>query len=148
MTRFREAAAEDVPAIVSLLHDDALGSGREAPGDPLYAAAFAALRGSGTRCIVGEAEGEIVACYELILIESLTLKATRRAQIEGVRIAGHLRGQGLGTRLIADAEARARAAGAGLLQLTMNLARTETRRFYERHGFEATHAGYKKALGG
>ncbi len=30
---FREATAEDIPAIVAMLADDALGAARETPGD-------------------------------------------------------------------------------------------------------------------
>jgi len=40
---FRRATAADVPAIVALLADDVLGAARETPGDPAYAAAFAAI---------------------------------------------------------------------------------------------------------
>ena len=37
---FRKATAADLPAIVALLADDALGAGRERPADPLPPAAL------------------------------------------------------------------------------------------------------------
>lgn len=58
----------------------------------------------------------------------------------------HLRGQGIGALLIADAEARARAAGCALIQLTSNAARTDARRFCERLDFTGSHIGFKKPL--
>jgi len=63
-----------------------------------------------------------------------------------VRVASGVRGQGVGALLISDAEARSRAAGAVLLQLTMNQSREDSRRFYEREGFVASHFGFKKSL--
>lgn len=72
--------------------------------------------------------------------------ATRRAEIEGMRIAASLRGRGMGARLIADAKARARAAGCGLLQLTSNASRSDALRFYQGAGFTPSHIGFKKPL--
>ena len=145
--RFREARREDVPAVVALLSDDALGATRE--GGPLerYLAAFDRLAGEpDNRLIVGEAAGEVVACYQITFITGLSLRAARRAQIEGVRVAEALRGQGVGAILVADAEARARAAGCTLVQLTTNRNRADAQRFYERLGFTASHIGFKRNL--
>lgn len=134
--------------MVALLADDRLGATRERP-EALgpYLAAFDAMADDPmNRLIVGETQGRIVATYHLTLIAGLTLGATLRAQIEGVRVASDLRGQGLGRALIADAEARAREAGAGLLQLTMNAGRADAARFYAARGFVASHTGFKKPL--
>lgn len=145
---FREAGAGDVPAVVALLADDMLGAGRERQDMAAYRAAFAAMQDEGANTlVVGEDEaGRIVATYQITFISGLSLAATRRAQVESVRVASHLRGQGMGRRMFADVEARARAAGCGLIQLTMNAARTESRRFYEGLGFEASHVGFKRYL--
>ena len=144
---FREARREDVPAIVALLADDALGASREGTADDRYLAAFDAIAAEGGNTIVvGEAGGRIVATYQITIISGLSLRAARRAQIESVRVAGDLRGQGIGARMFSDAEARARAAGATLLQLTMNAARTDAHRFYASLGFTPSHVGFKKAL--
>lgn len=144
---FREARRADVPAIVALLADDVLGRDRETAAADRYLAAFDAMQSeTGNHLIVGEDEGRIVACYQLIVMSGLSLGATRRAEIEGVRVAGDLRGQRLGAALIADAEARAKAAGCGLMQLTTNASRVDAQRFYESVGFTPSHIGFKKHL--
>ena len=144
---WREATRADVPAVVALLVDDMLGRSRERADMDHYLAAFDAMQAErGNRLYVAEDDGRVVACYQLIAMSGLSLSATRRAEIEGVRVASDLRGRGLGAALIADAEARARAAGCSLLQFTTNAARTDAHRFYRRLGFTASHIGFKKSL--
>ncbi|WP_306152256.1 GNAT family N-acetyltransferase [Roseovarius sp. MMSF_3281] len=148
MIRFRPATRADVAAVVALLADDMLGQGREADDLDRYLAAFDAMQAEGgNQLIVGEDKaGRVIATYQLTLISGLSLKAARRAQVESVRIARDRRGHGLGQRMFADVEARARAAGCRLIQLTMNATRTDSRRFYEGLGFEASHIGFKRYL--
>lgn len=147
MIHFREARREDVPAIVALLTDDMLGEGREGATPEIYLAAFDEVAASPSNAIlVAEQDGRIVATYQLTIIPGLSLKATRRAQIESVRVASTSRGLGLGEQLMADAEARARAAGCTLLQLTTNRSRERAHRFYERLGFTPSHIGFKRVL--
>jgi GNAT superfamily N-acetyltransferase len=144
---FRPARREDLPAIVGLLAEDAMGARRETGDLRDYEAAFDAIAAeAGNHVIVAERAGEIVATYQMTLISNLSLRAARRAQIEGVRVAAHLRGQGIGAQLMADAEARARAGGAELLQFTANKARKRAHGFYLRAGYEASHEGFKKTL--
>lgn len=145
---FREARRDDVSAIVALLADDHLGQGREGQDMTPYLEAFDAIsREGGNLVIVGEDEkGAVVATYQITFISGLSLSAARRAQMESVRVARHLRGQGAGRAMIGDAEARARAAGCRLIQLTMNTTRTDSRHFYEALGFTASHTGFKRYL--
>ena len=145
---FREATPRDVPVVVALLTDDVLGHARETATEDDYLRAFDQMSDEPqNHLIVGEnQEGEIVATYQITFVSGLSLAATRRAQIESVRIASHLRGHGLGAQMLADAEARARLAGCGLLQLTMNTNREDAHRFYISQGFEATHTGFKRRL--
>ncbi|MFG6082348.1 GNAT family N-acetyltransferase [Paracoccus litorisediminis] len=144
---FRPAQAADVAAVVALLADDILGRGREGTDLAPYLAAFEAMQAeAANQLIVGTIGPDIIACYQITFISGLSLTAARRAQIEGVRVAPDLRGQGIGADLIADAENRARAAGCTLLQFTTNKARLEAHRFYDRLGFTASHIGYKKSL--
>lgn len=144
---FRLAARDDVPAVISLLADDVLGRARERADPDPYLAAFDAMQAEGANhLIVGEEGGVVSACYQITFISGLSLSATRRAQIEGVRVAPALRGQGRGAMLIRDAEARARAAGCTLLQFTTNRSRADAHRFYGRLGFTPSHIGYKKSL--
>lgn len=144
---FRPALRKDVAAVVALLSDDMLGQGREWAGLDRYLAAFDAMQVEGSNhLIIGTDHSGILACYQITFISGLSLSASRRAQIEGVRVARDTRGQGLGALLIQDAEARARAAGCALLQFTTNRSRSDAHRFYERLGFTPSHIGYKKSL--
>ena len=144
---FREASEADIPAVLALLTDDYLGSTRESDALDPYIRAFREMsREPGNVIIVGEQHGKVVATYQLTLISGLSLSAARRAQIESVRVASDLRGQGIGGVLLRDAEGRARQGGAVLLQLTMNKTRDRTHAFYLANGFKGTHVGFKKTL--
>ena len=143
----RRATAEDVPAIVDLLADDDLGKTREAPGDPCYAEAFAAIAADANQFLaVVDDGGEIAGCLQLSFIPGLSLKGMWRGQIESVRIAASRRGQGLGHVMIDWAIGECRRRGCGLVQLTMNKTRKDSHRFYESLGFVATHEGFKLTL--
>ncbi|MDO9524490.1 MAG: GNAT family N-acetyltransferase [Gemmobacter sp.] len=147
MPRFRSAERADVPAVVALLADDALGASRETADLAPYLAAFDQMQSeSANHLIVAEAEGRIVATYQITFISGLSLRAARRAQVESVRVATDLRSRGLGAALMADAEARARAAGCRLIQLTTNKTRARAHAFYDGLGFTASHIGYKRDL--
>ena len=145
---FRTARREDVPAIVALLADGALGAKREKTSDPaVYAAAFEAVEASpDNEIIVGELDGAIVACLQLTVIPGLGRSGALRAQIEAVRVASSTRGMGLGDRLMREAIDRARDRGCGLVQLTSDKERVDAHRFYERLGFVASHEGMKLFL--
>lgn len=145
--RFREAARGDVAAVVALLADDVYGAKREtAPLEP-YLVAFDVMQAEGgNRLMVGEMEGRIVATYQLTFISGLSHRATRRAQVESVRVARDLRGQGLGRALMADAEGRARKAGCRMIQLTTQKGRRRAQVFYDALGFTPSHIGYKRIL--
>lgn len=144
---FRLAHREDVAAIIALLQDDALGVTREGSALDVYVQAFDAMaQEGGNLLIVGAMDVRIVATYQLTFITGLSLRAARRAQIESVRVASDLRGQGVGHLMVKDAVTRARAAGCSLMQLTMNKSRTDTARFYADLGFTPSHIGYKRNL--
>ena len=143
----RRASAQDVPAIVDLLADDDLGKTREAPGDPCYAEAFAAIEADPNQFLaVVDDGGEVVGCLQLSFIPGLSLKGMWRGQIESVRIAASRRGGGLGHVMINWAIEECRRRGCGLVQLAMNKSRSDTLRFYQSLGFEATHEGFKLFL--
>jgi GNAT superfamily N-acetyltransferase len=73
-------------------------------------------------------------------------QGSRRALIEGVRVARDHRGTGLGTRLFEWAIQRARDRGCRMVQLTTDKSRPDAMRFYEALGFVASHEGMKLVL--
>ena len=148
MIEFRNARAGDLAAIVRLLADDALGATRENADDLApYEKAFAALTAqNGNAVIVGDDDGEVVACLQLTIVPGLSRQGATRAFIEGVRVAQSLRSKGVGETLVRHAIDRARVAGCRMVQLTSDKSRTGAHRFYERLGFKASHIGMKLEL--
>lgn len=147
----RRATKGDVPAIVALLADDPLGSGRESAGDPgglvPYLRAFEAVdRDPAQVLTVAVAEERVVGTMQLTFIPGLSRRGALRAQIEAVRVAGSHRSEGLGTAMIAWAIDEARRRGAALVQLTTDKTREDAHRFYRRLGFVASHEGLKLDL--
>ena len=57
-----------------------------------------------------------------------------------------MQGQGIGSVMMEHAIGFARERGCKSVKLTSNLKRTDAHRFYERLGFEKTHAGFKLKL--
>lgn len=147
---FRRATAADVPVIVKMLADDALGRTREDvrdPPNPKYAAAFAAIEADGNQLLaVAERDGAVVGCLQISFIPGLSKIGTWRGQIESVRIAADNRGGGLGRKMIEWAIAECRQRGCGTVQLTTDKSRLDAQRFYVSLGFKASHEGMKLEL--
>lgn len=150
LVTFRRAVATDVPAIVDLLADDALGATRERPGlplDPRYADAFAAIdRDPNQLLAVVSDGGGIIGCLQISFIPGLSRLGLWRGQIESVRIAASHRGGGLGRRMFEWAIEQCRTRGCGLVQLTSDKSRADALRFYDGLGFKASHEGLKLEL--
>jgi hypothetical protein len=79
----REAVRTDLDAILTLLVDDVLGKNRDFPVvDERYEAAFAAIDSdSRTQLIVGDEDGEVVACMQITYIPGLGRHGGERSQL-------------------------------------------------------------------
>lgn len=147
---FRQAVRKDLPALVGLFADDSIGGHGDTTDPaalPLYESAFAAIQASPNDLLfVGVLKDEIVATAQVTLITSLTGRGTRRMAIEAVQTRADMRSRGIGARLINHCLDVARERGIALVQLTSNAKRPDAHRFYERLGFEKTHAGFKLRL--
>lgn len=148
--QFRRAVRGDLEAIVALFADDELGATREdasLPLNPAYEQAFEAIdRDENQHVLVAELRGEVIAAAQLTLIPYLSRMGSSRSIVESVRVASHLRGQGIGRQLMREAIRISRQWGCHLVQLTTDKARRDTRRFYESLGFVASHDGMKLFL--
>ena len=144
---FRRARVEDVAAIVALLADDQLGSGREDashPINPRYLDGFAAItRDDNQLLAVAERDGVVVGCLQLTFVPGISHLGAWRGLVEGVRVARSQRGGGVGEALMRWAIARCAERGCRMVQLTTNASRTDAQRFYKRLGFVASHVGMK-----
>ena len=154
MFRLRRANHADLPAMVRLLADDALGAGREAARDMgPYERAFEAIDADPSHLLVvgelvppGEEVGPVVATFQLSFLPGISRQGAWRSQLEGVRVASSLRGQGIGKLMVGWAVQESQKRGCNLMQLTTHTSRTGAHRFYEQLGFEASHVGMKLAL--
>ncbi|OEK04889.1 GNAT family N-acetyltransferase [Roseivirga misakiensis] len=145
---FRKATTEDIPALVEMLADDALGQARENFQTPLptaYLDAFEAIDKDKNQelIVVEDHENTIIGTLQLSFIQYLTYQGGIRAQIEAVRIKKDKRGLGIGKQMFEWAIQHARERKAHLIQLTSDKQRPSAIRFYEDLGFKATHEGMK-----
>ncbi|QNE16138.1 GNAT family N-acetyltransferase [Pseudarthrobacter sp. NBSH8] len=152
--RLRHAVSADLPGIVALLADDSLGAVREGGHEMApYERAFEAIDADpchllvvGEYVPVGAANGPVVATFQLSFLPGISRQGSWRSQIEAVRVAGSLRGQGLGNLMVGWAIDESRRRGCTLMQLTTHKTRTAAHRFYGRLGFDASHEGMKLTL--
>lgn len=146
--RIRPADANDIPAIVDMLADDALGATRESPDDLRpYFVAYERLQADPNQFVmVAVREDRVVGTFQLTVVPGLSRRGSTRSVIEGVRVHSSERGNGLGQLMIEWAIAESREQGCSLVQLTSDTARPDAHRFYERLGFVGSHVGFKLAL--
>jgi GNAT superfamily N-acetyltransferase len=152
--RLRPALRADLPAVVGLLADDAMGAGRERVADMgPYEKAFEAIDADPNHLlVVGEllppeaGEVRVVATFQLSFLPGISRQGSWRSQIEGVRVAGTLRGRGLGNLMLLWAIDESRRRGCSMMQLTTHKSRSAAHVFYERLGFDASHEGMKLTL--
>ena len=141
----RRAGRDDVGAIVAMLADDPLGSGRERLEDPLppsYFRAFEQVDGDpNIQLVVAEEGGGVVGCLQLCILPGISSQGASRGLIEDVRVASHCRSRGIGEQLVRWAIAEARAKGCKLVELLTHHTRVDAQRFYVRLGFQPSHVG-------
>lgn len=152
--RLRPASRGDLPAIVQLLADDSLGAARESDGDmEPYERAFEAIDADPRHLLVvgelvrpGSADTPVVSTFQISFLPGMSRRGAWRSQIENVRVAAGVRGQGIGNLMVQWAIAESRRRGCSLMQLTTHKSRTAAQRFYGRLGFTADHEGMKLPL--
>ncbi|MGZ8718847.1 MAG: N-acetyltransferase family protein [Aeromicrobium sp.] len=144
----RPAVPEDLQSILDLTGEDAIRAFDEptVPTDNQRAALDEITSDPVHDLLVGEVDGQVVATAHLSWLRVLMYDGGLMCQIESVRTATALRGQGIGRQLMESIEAEARRRGAARLQLTTNNKRLRAREFYQRLGFTPSHTGMKKML--
>lgn len=149
----RRAVRDDVVPLVALIAQDQLRAGGETldpDGQAPYLAAFELIDSDPANLliVVEDQAGTVVGTMQLTFIPGLARHGALRMQIEAVRVAESLRGNGLGAGMMRWAIAEAERRGARLIQLTSDNSRTDAHRFYEKLGFVKSHSGFKLAVAG
>ncbi len=147
----RAARRKNLPAIIGLLADDALGRQRERPDDPLpesYLQAFDAIIRDERNLILVAAgqDGAVLGCLHIAFLPGLSYQGATRALIEDVRVDTRRRGHGIGRKLLEWAIAEARRRECRLAELLVHETRADARRFYAGLGFQESHIGMRLAL--
>lgn len=147
---FRKAEPSDLPKIIALLADDPLGKSRETFTDPIlpcYTEAFTKIQNDPNQALmVILQKEEIIATFQLTLLHYLNRMGSSRVLLESVHVKESARNKGVGNQIIQWSVSWAKAQGANILQLTSDKQRPDAIRFYERHGFVASHEGFKLHL--
>lgn len=150
----RPARPGDLGAVVRIMAAGALVPGREDPTDLApYRAALADIEASGGSMVLVAEEpdpaggpGRVVGACQLIMFRHLQHHGGRCAEIESMHVDADRRSAGIGGALLEEAVRLAAEAGCYRVQLTSHLDRADAHRFYERHGFAASHRGFKRLL--
>ena len=133
----RAATLEDAEALATL--SDQLGY----PATPAQVAHRLGLlrERPGNAVFVAETPDERVAGW-VHVHGSYSLASDPNAQVAGLVVDEHLRGQGIGRALLARAERWAEAQGYDELRLHSNVVREGSHAFYARQGYESVKASY------
>ncbi|SHF14496.1 L-amino acid N-acyltransferase YncA [Arenibacter palladensis] len=148
---YRKATKEDLPAIIEMIANDALGQLRERFEDPLpeeYYSAFERINTDKNQelIVIENSQGEVVATFQLSFLQYLTYLGGIRCLVENVHVREDQTGKGIGKQMFQWIIERAKEKNVHLIQLTSNKLRPNAIRFYEGIGFKATHEGFKLHL--
>lgn len=145
--RARETDLTDIIAMFAA--DDKGGHGDTTDTDAFedYLKAFYIIDASqNENLFVAERSGEVVGTFQLLFTRTLTGRGSLTMILEAVQTRPDMRSRGIGKAMVEYAVEEARRRDCRMLQLTSNATRTDAHRFYERHGFEKSHAGFKMKL--
>lgn len=146
----RRATETDLPRIVELLSQLALGDERDSPIEPLPESYRAALHeieaDTRQQLLVAEVRGRVVATATLGIIPNLSYRGRPWAFVEGLVVDPSQRREGYGEALMRYAIEEARRAGCYKVSLTSNKRRSEAHLFYQKLGFAASHEGFRLLL--
>jgi len=144
----RSAAPGDVDRLIALLQHGALEDRKEDPSDQsAYLVALTEIQATGSSdVLVADLDGEVVGMCQLIVFRHFQRRGGLCAEVESMHVHPDFRGKGIGQQLLRASVDAAKRAGCYRVQLTSNLQRPDAHRFYERHGFVASHVGFKRLL--
>lgn len=145
---FRKAQDKDLNKIIQMLADDVLGKKRENLQDlEIYKKAFVEISNDKNNYLmVVEFANEIIATCHLVIMPSLTRMASKRINIEAVRVDKKFTNNGIGSWMIKKVIEFAQVNDVKIVQLTTDKTRIDAHRFYEKLGFKASHEGMKLYL--
>jgi GNAT superfamily N-acetyltransferase len=135
----RQATADDSDEIARLLHDFNTEFDTPSPGVDVLAARLRVLLG-------GDETIAILAGTPAVAMALVTLRPNvwypgPVALLDELYVVPHLRGNGIGSAIVARLVSIARARSVDLIEINVDEGDVDAQRFYERHGFAATEPG-------
>jgi GNAT superfamily N-acetyltransferase len=135
----RLATTEDAEEAARLLHDFNTEFDTPSPGVAFLAERLRVL-------LAGDDTAAILAGSPAVAIALITFRTNvwyegRVALLDELYVVPELRGQGIGSMIIAAMLSMARAGGVDLIEINVDEGDIDAQRFYERHGFATTEPG-------
>jgi GNAT superfamily N-acetyltransferase len=136
----REAAEEDIPAILALYSAASIGDGENFTVDEALLHLTSLSQYPSFRVFVALVDRTIVGTYELLIMDNMAKRGKRSGIVEDVAVDPHTQGQGIGRAMMQHALEQCRQAECYKLTLSSNLKRDDAHRFYDaldfkRHGY-------------
>ena len=140
----RVAEPADAQAVAELLDAFNREFATPTPGPDVLATRLRTL-------LAGNAVVALVSGAPPVAVALMTLRpnawyAGPVALLDELYVVPELRGRGIGSALLALVEVTARQRGAELLEINVDGEDTDTRRFYERHGYTNTEPGQHEPM--
>ena len=146
----KNAEERDLIALINLLNDDDLGNEREdntTPPIQSYINAFNEIQSdTNNKITVAILNDKVIGMMQVTFIPGLSMKGSKRCQIESVRIHKDYRNRGFGKKLINKGIEMAKKKNCSMVQLTSNKKRKDAIKFYKNVGFSSTHQSFKLEL--
>lgn len=118
-----------------LLSDFNTEFGSPTPGAVEFAARFGTLLARDDVLVLLTGRAEAPAGFAFLTLRPTPYADGPLAQLEELYVRPDLRGRGLGTELLQEAVRSVRQRGCAEMHINVDEIDTDTRRFYERHGF-------------
>lgn len=149
----RVAGAEEAPTVARLLDAFNREWDTPTPGVAKLAERVGPLLAAGD--MIALLAGDPAVALALLSLRPSAWYDAPVALLDELYVTPELRGQGIGSRLLAAAEAEVRGHGVELLEINVDGQDAGARRFYERHGYANSEPGetepllyYYRELGG
>ena len=139
MVSIRKAKVQDAKTIVSLLKQ----LGYDSQKEQLVATIKDTNRSD--ILLVAEVEGQVIGLMTLIVFDYFPTQE-KICRVTTLVIDENIRGQGIGKQLLDMAKNQATEFSCKTLEVSTNISRKETQRFYRNYGFEQCSYRFKLAL--
>jgi len=131
----RRAGPADAPVVGRLLFDFNTEFETPTPDAAAFAERFRELLGRDDVVVLLSADDAAPTGFAFLTLRPTPYYAGPLAQLEELYVVPDLRDGGIGTALLTAAVDEVRRLGAGEMHINVDEVDTDTRRFYERHGF-------------